>query len=247
MLRRCILRGLLNRCCCAGVLIGIILSLAVFHACRYMPRQCIAVQPTAQETSAFGTQNAALRESGARNNLLIALTLFSCHPEELEVILNMWGRDVPSRSIHFYSCCEKRLNLLPRQDLMHSRLECSSGETPSLLSVINHLQHNHSHNSQWYLLASSYTYINYDLLTKFLNHLDPDRLLYLGKPMGANSSESYCEGGPGIVVSRALLNSLDTSECTQAVQEDACLGQLIRERHHISCWEGINKVGVTNK
>ena len=249
-----IVRRTMDRWCCLGALFGIFLGLPLtmivqMHRCA--PAATFSrgyyTDPTLE---AYGTHHAI--ESAAwklPNKLVVVISLSTCDSQEVEDTLSSLGRDVPSDSVRFYSCCED-LRLSSDQCFMHRRLNCSSGRSLSLLTVLNHLWQHEASNHQWFLLASSLTYINYELLVQFLDHLDSEELFYLGRPVRTaehtTSSWIYCEGGAGVVISRSLLRGLRPGMCSEQedIKEDALLGCCISEKYHIDCWGGIDKVRI---
>lgn len=230
-----VIRDLSSRSCIIGVLVGLLISV---YTCRYLTANCDVPSEFSQAKSSTVTVADSLRSS-----VTVVITLQSCNAEEVDSFLNRWGRDVPLNLLQFYSCCEKHT----RQEFTHTQLKCSTaGGFPSLLSAVTHLRQNDM-NSQWYFIGLSATYVDYNQLIEYLNRLESETLLYLGKPIRINSSKTlstyYCDRGSGIVLSRTLLQKLYIEKCSADSSEDVCLSTNIWSSHKITCMEGGSEVG----
>lgn len=99
-----------------------------------------------------------------------------------------------------------------------------------LFSLIKLLHSKYIESYNWFLLASRKVYVAARDLENLLNRLDPHTPVYLGKPGSSNPQEMaelrmipneyFCEGGPGILLSRAALEAIVPflDECLQQVQ-----------------------------
>ena len=103
----------------------------------------------------------------------------------------------------------------------------------------------------WFMRADDDVYIRVPKLLEFLSKLDPSEDLYIGSPgMGKpedldriklHPNERYCMGGPGVIISRALLIKLvpHLEDCLQNVvvswNEDLELGRCISRRLNVQC------------
>ena len=103
----------------------------------------------------------------------------------------------------------------------------------------------------WFMRADDDVYIRVPKLLEFLSKLDPSEDLYIGSPgMGKpedldriklHPNERYCMGGPGVIISRALLIKLvpHLEDCLQNVvmswNEDLELGRCISRKLNVQC------------
>lgn len=60
---------------------------------------------------------------------------------------------------------------------------------------------------KWFLFAPSNVYISVQSLERFLEGLNPDKVVYIGRPSN-DSMPQYCEGGPGIIFSHVALRKM---------------------------------------
>ena len=182
-------------------------------------------------------------------SLAVAVILQSCDASELDSLLQTWRREVPPHLITlYYTCCNQLLTSALAVKLTHRQvMSCADvRQAPSLVSVVSDLaKHNNSH-MQWYLIASRYNYVNYDLLVKFLNQLDSNQPLYLGKPVISDSTipwRTYCAREYGVIISQALLKGLKIN-CSLSTHDASCLGESIWSSHHVRCWEKLSEVST---
>lgn len=103
----------------------------------------------------------------------------------------------------------------------------------------------------WFMRADDDLYVRVGPLLQFLNKLDPSTDLYIGQPgigkvndwerIQLYPNEHYCMGGPGVILSRALLIKLapHLEECLDNVvvswNEDLEVGRCIMRRLGVQC------------
>ena len=95
------------------------------------------------------------------------------------------------------------------------RLEESSSGIEALFGLLKNLYSNYLEEYDWFLLASDTTYVAGRELEEMLLHLDPQKLVYMGRATSSKnlklrmlSNEYFCESGPGIVLSNAALRAV---------------------------------------
>ena len=119
----------------------------------------------------------------------------------------------------------------PIMQLQHEQEFSSSQLTVhQLFSLIKFLHSKYIESYNWFLLASRKVYVSTRDIENLLNRLNPYALIYLGKPGSSNPQEMaelrmipneyFCEGGPGIILSRTALKAIVPflDECLQQVQ-----------------------------
>ena len=132
---------------------------------------------------------------------------------------------------------------------LHYARECStfssfsesSGDkwSPSqLICLLRNLYMNFITEYDWFVITSPHTYLSILQLERFLMTLDPLDIIYTG----LHNATGHCNGGPGIVLSRAALESisphLDSCIFNQTTgQGDVFLGQCFMTELKIRCHE----------
>ena len=122
-----------------------------------------------------------------------------------------------------------------------------------LFSLIKLLHSKYIESYNWFLLASRKVYVAARDLENLLNRLDPHTPVYLGKPGSSNPQEMaelrmipneyFCEGGPGIILSRAALEAIVPflDKCLQQIQSysfsrsDVELGRCFSRKVDVHC------------
>lgn len=125
---------------------------------------------------------------------------------------------------------------------------------PPQKKVYRMMQYIHDHyidQYNWFMRADDDVYIRLPKLLEFLSKLDPSEALYIGSPgfgkpedlerIKLHPNERYCMGGPGVIMSRALLIKLVPylDDCLDNVvvswNEDLELGRCISRRLNVQC------------
>ena len=103
---------------------------------------------------------------------------------------------------------------------------------------------------EWFLRADDDVFINGQMLGKFLSSLNSSKLYSIGQggegrehernKLGLPKNVAYCMGGPGLVISRAMLAKLapNIDHCltnTFSLHEDTELGRCIYQFTGVSC------------
>ena len=94
---------------------------------------------------------------------------------------------------------------------------------------------------QWFLIGSVELYVAIPQLERYLNQLNPYSLLYLGRPQySALFHGHYCLGGPGVILSKVLLQQLVFYLQTCANQDsagnwDLALGRCLGDKLQVTC------------
>lgn len=118
-------------------------------------------------------------------------------------------------------------------------------------AMYRYMYDNYIDQYHWFLRADDDLYVRVPELKEFLSKLDPSQPLYIGSPGAGRKKdlkrlklhpfEWYCMGGPGVVLSRALLRKLGPHlrECLSNVvvsyNEDVEVGRCISRRLGIQC------------
>lgn len=118
-------------------------------------------------------------------------------------------------------------------------------------AMYQYLYDNYIDKYDWFMRADDDVYVKVPKLKKYLSNLDPSQPLYIGSPGKGRKqdlkrlkllpTDTYCMGGPGVVLSRALLQKLGPhlKECLDNVvvsyNEDVEVGRCIIRRLDIQC------------
>lgn len=83
----------------------------------------------------------------------------------------------------------------------------SIGDLSALLDLV---RSNFLEQYNWFLIAPSNTYVSVQRLERFLQGINPYKVVYIGHPSSKNmpSDLHYCEGGPGIIFSHMALQKM---------------------------------------
>ena len=94
----------------------------------------------------------------------------------------------------------------------------------------------------WFLFIPSNTYVSLHYMNKLLEGMDPNVPVYMGHPIRDTSRDKtvYCKSGPGIVVSKALLQLMDKNinSCiidSPQISSDMALGDCLKKNLKIDC------------
>lgn len=80
----------------------------------------------------------------------------------------------------------------------------------NLSALLDLVTNNYIEEYKWFLLAPSNMYVSVQSLERFLQGLNPYKVVYIGRPSNHNMPNDlqYCEGGPGIIFSHMALRKL---------------------------------------
>lgn len=80
----------------------------------------------------------------------------------------------------------------------------------NLSALLDLITTNFLTNYNWFLLAPSNMYVSVQSLERFLQGLNPYKVVYIGRPSNHSmpNDHSYCEGGPGIILSHMAVRQL---------------------------------------
>ena len=116
-------------------------------------------------------------------------------------------------------------------------------DSDSMGCLLNTINSRYGGGYQWFVVASSQTYIAGGELHQLLAQLDPSDIVYMGHPSNSvakkqNRHEDYCEEGPGIILSNAALKSIQPylQQCMYGRgQGDVALGKCFNRNLHTQC------------
>ena len=162
-----------------------------------------------------------------REELLVAVAMGSREPgiDRMLTVQDSWGLDV-SQTVFYLSASLAREYGEDLKSIASVVQMDDDSLLMSPLAVLHHLYSNFLDRYNWFLLAvNGSVYVRGWQLEEMLSYMDPEQEVYLGHPaMGTDSNGSpvhYCSSGPGIILSRAALNSLFSSSegaCSKLVQ-----------------------------
>ena len=150
-----------------------------------------------------------------------------------DILNETWGSGMTDYRIFFGGDSDfpSEWRRFPFMQLQHEQEFSSPQPTVrQLFSLVKFLHSKYIESYNWFLLASHKVYVSIRDLENLLNRLDPYAPVYLGKPGSSNPEEMvdlrlipneyFCEGGPGIILSRAALEAIVPflDECLQQVQ-----------------------------
>jgi hypothetical protein len=117
--------------------------------------------------------------------------------------------------------------------------------------MYRYIYDNYINEFDWFMRADDDVYVRIPQLIKYLSKKDPTKPLYIGSPgrgrkndlsrLKLKSTDAYCMGGPGIVMSRKLLMELvvHLDNCLKHVvvsyNEDVEVGRCIMRKLGINC------------
>lgn len=94
-------------------------------------------------------------------------------------------------------------------------LKEDASDLEEMFSLLKNLYAHHLEAYDWFLLVSDKTYVAGSELEWMLLHLDPQKLVYMGRAVNTKdfrlrmlANEYYCKSGPGIVLSNAALRAI---------------------------------------
>ena len=194
---------------------------------------------------------------GVRKTLLVAVfTPLAEVPSTAKLVNETWGSGMTDYRIFFGGDSDfpSEWRRFPIMQLQHEQEFSSPQPTVrQLFSLVKFLHSKYIESYNWFLLASHKVYVSIRDLENLLNRLDPYAPVYLGKPGSQNPlemaslrmlpNEYFCEGGPGIILSRAALEAIVPflDECLQQVQSysfncsDVELGRCLSRNMDVHC------------
>ncbi|PAV83792.1 hypothetical protein WR25_17633 [Diploscapter pachys] len=160
-----------------------------------------------------------------------------------------WAQFMPGKVLFFVA--ENTVSVHP--DLPLIRLKGVDDTYPpqkKSFAMVKWMAENYLDEFEWFLRADDDLYIRGEELETFLRSLDSSRNYLLGQAGLGNSAEygllalgstdNYCMGGPGVIMSRATLRKLSPylEHCLQHMltsHEDVELGRCIRKHVGVAC------------
>ena len=183
-------------------------------------------------------------------------------PSTARIVNQTWGSGVTDYRLVLggNSKIPSEWRKLPITHLKQDQEFSSSQPTVhQLFSLLKFLHEEYIRTYDWFLLASSEVYVAVSDLEKLLSKLDPHTPVYMGRPGSQNPiemaslrmmvNEYFCEGGPGIILSRTALEAIVPflDECLKQVQSystfsrsDVELGRCFSRKLGVHCstsWE----------
>ena len=153
-----------------------------------------------------------------------------------KAIHETWAKDVgPASRVVFYVGEDCDTSAPALSDMTIVKLEnVSDGEYPpqrKVFAALQHMYRYHGNSYHWFVRADDDVYIRVPRLDTLLGRLDSNEKIYLGRAgvgkkkdvrrLQLMSSERYCMGGPGVVLSRATLSAVapHLGRCLEAVED----------------------------
>ena len=191
--------------------------------------------------------------------LLIAIMLSKCDfLTKLDVISATWMVDSSQVVFFASSDCNGDDPKLKNIHLVHLPELAGEPYPPQkkIFTVLRYLNKHYIDQYSWFMLASDNVYIRTFRLEGFLtNRMDFESLVYMGYPaqisfedmkrFGLSPRETYCVGGPGVVLSRATVRELTpqldlcldlyVKSNSSVLDQDVELGRCITRHLKIQC------------
>ena len=198
-----------------------------------------------------------------RQTLLVAIvggSSYQFHKEMAEAVCSSWGQDV-SHTIFFvgeqsvpYDMENERIEVVRLPELSANN-DVSVQKT---LAVLKYVSHHNIFDYNWLLIVPLNTYVNGRYLQETLARMDPEEMVYLGRPeevveVQMKTYKHYCNIGTGVVLSRATVEGLipHLGSCLEApekgndnnvthprIMEGMNLGHCISQSLDIQCASG---------
>lgn len=181
----------------------------------------------------------ASTELGIREHLFVAVFSSKTTLSTLAVAINRTLKNHLDGRLIFFTPTRNRK--LPHGMFVVAHEEESP--VPNMFQSIRYLLEHHIAEYDWFYLAQDDTYTQPERLKTLVSHLSMDLLLYMGLPgefIGGETQGKYCHGGPGFLLSRALLLKLQPflEHCRTdiiSVRPDEWLGRCIIDYTGTSC------------
>ncbi|XP_051997113.1 chondroitin sulfate synthase 2-like [Xyrauchen texanus] len=189
----------------------------------------------------------ASTELGIREHLFVSVFTSKTTLNTLAVAINRTlNHHMDGRLIFFTGTRNRKLP--------HGMFVVAHGDerpVPNMFHSVRYLLEHHIAEYDWFYLVQDFTYTQPDRLKTLVSHLSMDLKLYMGHPgefIGGETQGRYCHGGPGFLLSRALLLKLQPvlEQCRTdivSVRPDEWLGRCIIDYTGLSCveeYEGLN-------
>ena len=151
-----------------------------------------------------------------RKNILGAvLTPVNRLDYTISTVNETWGSTLTGYTIFVKSDSTVPTRLNHNFSIVGLRLEEGASGLEELFSLLKNLYANYLEEYNWFLIVSDRTYVAGRELEWRLLHLDPQKLVYMGRAVNTKdfklrmlANEYFCESGPGIVLSNAALRAI---------------------------------------
>lgn len=176
-------------------------------------------------------------EFTVRGRILIGVITAQKYLEtRAKAVHDTWAKEIgPASKIVFYvgEECDTSAPSLADMAIVCLRNVSDATYPPQrkVFAALQHMYRYHGNSYHWFVRADDDVYIRVQRLDTLLGRLDPNEKIYLGragvgrrqdvKRLQLRSSERYCMGGPGVVLSRASLAGVapHLGRCLKAVEE----------------------------
>ena len=198
-------------------------------------------------------------ELGHREKLLVGVLTSEERLDSLVLAINnTWAPGLPkvifftpySRDAEFHEKYNKVLGL-PVVQLVDIEGDDSTPKITISFKMLKYMHDHYINNYEWFMRAEDTMYMKPEKLLEFLNGINSSRDLYIGHPsaFGADVAETkedlyshqrYCQGAPGVVLSRSALARLSPNleSCLEEAlsdEEDIELGRCLYRNVGIQC------------
>ena len=148
----------------------------------------------------------------------------------MKVISNTWRYDVSHMLFAAPYGCKRRQSVRNTATETYHFHAKDLPQSVQIMKTLQYMQKYHANSYNWFVVVSSETYVNGKKLGLYLSKLNPDEPVYLGQ-LPVNQSEERlrrvphersCVGGPGIVLSRAAMNTVldhHQADIIQSIQQ----------------------------
>lgn len=139
------------------------------------------------------------------SKVVVAVVACGCNSDKLDLISDTWRPDVTQVVFVLPADCSKKPSS-PNSEIFQlpSKELSPSAQT---IKTLEYLHEHHMKTYSWFVVVSSETYVNGQLLSSYLSKLNSEEAVYLGKPH-VNSAkdddrlkqvphEEVCVGGAG--------------------------------------------------
>ena len=163
------------------------------------------------------------------SNIVVTVVMCGCDSAKMESITSTWSNGLTRIVFLLPAGCSMKpsssnieLGLLPTVK--------NNSPSSQLAASIQYLAQKHYHSYMWFVIVPSDTYVNVETVGSYLSKLNPEEPVYLGQ-LPVNQSEERlsrvphersCVGGPGIVLSRAAMNTVldhHQADIIQSIQQ----------------------------
>ncbi|XP_035690669.1 chondroitin sulfate synthase 1-like isoform X1 [Branchiostoma floridae] len=164
-------------------------------------------------------------------------------------VYETWGKQVPGK-VEFFSAYDPK-HRTPRGIPVVTNIPGIDDTYPPQKKSFLMLKYMHDFyidKYEWFIRADDDVYIRVDKLQKFLRSVNSSKPLYIGQSessqknerLSMSSSDSFCLGGPGVILSRETLRRIapHISHCLKNMyskHEDVEIGRCIKRFANVSC------------